>query len=88
MILYNVCLGILDEGYTGFHPWHVKAIEGQMSRLCYHVGVPRGDNLKCPIFQQNKCAYGFGIPDHFLPSLFVPFDIDIEDASVLATIQK
>lgn len=66
----------------------MKAIEGELYRLCYHIGFPEGVNLKCPIFLQNKCAYGYGISNYSLPSLVVPFDIDIEDASVLATIQK
>lgn len=88
ILLYNLCLGLIGAGYNGYNPWNVKAIEGELYRLCHHIGVPGEDNLKCPIFLQNKCAYGFGIPDHSLPSLVVPFDIDIADASVLAAILK
>lgn len=82
------CVGLIGPDYTEFNPWNVKAIEGELCRLCYHIGVPGGDHLKCPIFLQNKCAYGFAVPEHCLPSLVVPFDTDVEDASVLAAIQK
>lgn len=84
----NLMLGIVDKGYSGFNPWNVRAVEGELSRLCYHIGFPGEDNLKCPIFLQNKCAYSFAIPDLSLPCLVVPFDADIEDISVRNTISE
>lgn len=68
--------------------WHVKIIESEFDRLRYHVGVPDGSNLKCPIFLQNKCAYAFAIAEYSLPSLVVPFDIDIDDESTQSTILR
>lgn len=71
-----------------YNPWNVKAIEGELSRLSNHIGIPGSNKLKCPVLLQNKCAYGFGIAEHFLPSLVVPFDTNIDDPTVQAIINK
>ena len=66
--------------------WNVKIVEGELMRLSYHLGFPEGKQLKCPVFQQNKGGYAFAIAEHFLPTLIVPFDTDIDNMSNQASI--
>lgn len=70
--------GLIKPDEKDAEVWNVKIIEAELARLWYHVGIPSGINLKCPVFTQNKGAYGFAISEYFLPSLIVPFDTNID----------
>lgn len=72
-------VGIIDPTDPNGKVWHVKIIEEEIWRLRYHTGFPSGNNLKCSVFTQNKCGYGFAISNFFLPTLVVPFEIDIDE---------
>lgn len=82
---FSFFVGLIDPGIEA---WNVNVIEGQLLRLYNHLGFPYGKYLACTIFLQNKCAYGFGIADHILPTLIIPFNIDIDDALIVAYINQ
>lgn len=52
---------IITHIHQGFRSHQVELdmqnVESQLKRLKFHNGFPNGDQLKCPVFTQNKIKY-------------------------------
>lgn len=57
-------------------------------RLQTHEGFPKGVQLSCPIFTQDKQKYLELFPDVTLPSYFVPIPKTTNDAVTCATMAR
>lgn len=69
-ILSHVHQGKSKEGINQMG-WNVHHLEEQLWRLSGHTGFPSGENLKCPIFLQDKLRYIRAIPLYTNPTLRV-----------------
>lgn len=70
------------------HDWTVDIIQREILKLMYHRGFPQGQNLKCPIFLQDKWKYLVALKTKTLDTLKVPIPIDLENATVLDRISR
>lgn len=84
-ILSHVHQGMLLQHH---HDWTVDNIESQLSRLMNHRGFPLGQNLRCPIFLQDKWRYLDAIKMLTLDTLKVPIPVDLEDSAVIDRISE
>ena len=50
-------LSHVHQGIASYLQWNVQELEFQLQRLTNHLGFPKGKNLLCPVFLQNKFEY-------------------------------
>ena len=54
--------------------WYMPEALAEYNRLKYHNGFPSGEQLRCPVFTQDKIEYIKRLGDLALPTLTVPLD--------------
>lgn len=74
-ILSHVHQGLSKQGVSQMG-WNMIDLAQQIARLDLHPGFPSGQNLRCPVFTQNKMEYLSAIPSFVNYSLQVPL-IDV-----------
>ena len=52
--------------------WYMPDALSEYKRLTYHTGFPSGDQLRCPVFTQDKYAYIKALGDLAIKTLTVP----------------
>ena len=60
---------ILNHIHQGMTDVDCRGVNGNLHRLYHHPGFPNGENLACPIFQQDKFNYIRSIPLESIPTL-------------------
>jgi hypothetical protein len=56
--------------------WSTEVLYRELLRLAKHIGFPNGEQLRCPIFTQDKIAYLHTVPELTNPTLRVWLDQD------------
>ena len=56
--------------------WDMKEAVAQFQRLRYHNGFPSGDQLRCPVFTQDKISYIRYLGDLAIKTMTVPLSAD------------
>lgn len=49
--------------------WNMIALDEELQRLYDHVGFPMQEQLRCPIFRQDKISYLHAVPEITNPTL-------------------
>jgi len=70
---------ILGHMHQGNPQWSPVELYYHLNRLNNHVGWPSGENLRCPVFQQDKYRYISKCPELTIPSLKLEFGRDWTD---------
>jgi hypothetical protein len=69
--------------------WDMTVLTNELQRLKYHVGFPSGDQLRCPIFTQQKYQYLYSLETMANNTLCVPLTSSGQyDESTLSNIQR
>jgi hypothetical protein len=68
--------------------WDMKVAVAQFQRLRYHTGFPSGDQLRCPIFTQDKIKYIRYLGDLAISTMTIPLTADgIYSSACLAEVK-
>jgi hypothetical protein len=73
---------ILGHIHQGNPQWSALTIQEHLNVLADHVGWPSFENLKCPVFTQDKYNYIKMCPDISIPTLQINFGGDQTEAIV------
>ena len=69
--------------------WGVEEVYEEVRRLYYHTGFPCLENLKCPVFCQDKWRYLCLLPPNMkLPSLKLSLDASVNIKHISAEVQR
>ena len=59
--------------------WSVESLYAELQRLYHHPGFPAGDQLRCPIFTQNKWNYLEALPlGTTMPTFKIPISSETD----------
>lgn len=69
--------------------WACEDLYDELQRLRYHPGFPRLDQLRCPVFTQDKFAYYEALPDGImLPTFKIPLSRDTDKSTMEALLTR
>jgi hypothetical protein len=84
-ITAHVHQGLRSHGLS----WNLSEFLPQLQRLKYHVGFPSGDQLRCPVFTQDKFEYLRHLGDMANNTFVVYLTSDgVYEATTLAEIER
>ena len=83
---FHFILSHIHQGYSKYNEhqlgWKMDVLYSQILRLQLHRGFPTGENLKCPVFTQDKIEYLRAVPSFVNQTLRVYLRKDGDYSSI------
>ena len=77
----------VHQGMESFG-WGVEELYDELQRLQWHPGFPKGKELRCPVFTQNKMKYIKALAGMTMPTFDINISHAINDDGVKAKIEE